>query len=49
MREMGTRDRVMGDCIYLGPQESNVNGETTYIGGNTTVGAESSRISESDT
>jgi hypothetical protein len=22
MREMGTRDRVMGDCIFLGPMET---------------------------
>ena len=22
MREMGTRDRVMGDCMYLGPMEN---------------------------
>lgn len=38
MREMGTRDRVMGDCIYLGPQESNFKeGEgTNLMGGNST-------------
>lgn len=32
LREMGTRDRVMGDCMYLGPMEMYNQNGTSNLG-----------------